>query len=197
MFDKTLPLKLYEQHSESLDAEIQIKEISTVIESLKINKAPGLGGLVPECYRKFKANLLPHLKKLFSSCLQNVYIPSSWKGANLILLPKSDQDLSFPKLHRPIFLFNTDCKLLVMDLVNRLNQFISQYISSDQAEFIPKQQLGNNIRKLSNIIRHAHEKKFSLLLYLIDAEKAFNGMNWNMKKVLKRMDFGPGFFCHG
>lgn len=47
---------------------------------------------------------------------------------------------------------------------------------------------------LSNTIWYTEDQRVSLLLYLVNAEKVFDRINWSfLKEVLERMGFGPTF----
>lgn len=67
-------------------------------------------------------------------------------------------------------------------LTARLNKFLSRYIHADQTAFMKNLQLQDNIRSLSNIIWFTPERKLPVLLYFIDAEMAFDRVEWAFLK---------------
>lgn len=63
--------------------------------------------------------------------------------------------------------------MLASILATRLNSVIGNYIHSDQFGFIPGH-LGDNIRRVMNIIKQAKTNNDPLALLFADAEKAFD-----------------------
>lgn len=71
-----------------LEAPIFTDEIAHAIDIMKLDKSPGPDRLTAEFYKKFKNTLLPSLQLLFSRCVVDKELPSSWRKAKLVLLPK-------------------------------------------------------------------------------------------------------------
>lgn len=59
---------------------------------------------------------------------------------------------------------------------------MTQIIHQDQAGFLPKRQLRNNVRTVLNVIEYfeVHSKR-QMALVLLDAKKAFDNVSWNFK----------------
>ena len=54
------------------------------------------------------------------------------------------------------------------------------------------QYIGENVRLISDIIRHSAEKSLPGLAVFLDFEKAFDSMEWNfLFKALDKLNFGP------
>lgn len=100
-------------------------------------------------------------------------ILDSWNEANISLLPKPHKDHKKVESYRPIAPLNVDYKILASILAKRVNNVITGLIHPDQAGFIKNRQLKHNIRKVSNIISYASNKKIPMLLFFADAKKAF------------------------
>lgn len=138
------------------------------------------------------------MQKLFSEYLKMGLIPSSWTEVRTIILQKPDRDLSSLEAYHPISLLNV-YKILATILPARLNQVISCYIHSDQSVFLRNTHSGDIVRMVMNIMSNFHTQKSPSLLYFMDAEKAFDWLEWVfLKGILPQMNFGPKFclwFC--
>lgn len=120
-------------------------------------------------------------------------MPQSWKQACITLIPKDDTDMTNMKNYRPISLLNLDYKAKI--LANRLKVFLVDYIKEEQPGFIPQRHLKDNIRTVLNVIEYyeKHTEK-SVELVFLDAEKAFDNLNWKfMLLILEKMKIGEKF----
>lgn len=187
--------KLTEEDKEFTNNEITIQEIKEAIKRLKTGKTPGNDGFTAEYYKKFQEYLIDPLKNLFNSILQGADIPQSWREANIVLIPKENQDPTECKNYRPISLLNNDYKIFAIILAERLKKILQKIINQDQNGFLPNRQIKENIRNVIDLIEYAnvHNEKPIMLLFL-DAEKAFDNVNWEfMFKVLENKNFGENF----
>lgn len=88
-------------------------------------------------------------------------------------------------------MLNTDCKILLTILANCMNEVFSSSIHLDQAGFMRNRQLKDNRSRVLNIINYVLNLIF-LMLFFLDAEKAFDQVDWCcFKYVLMLMVFGP------
>lgn len=75
-------------------------------------------------------------------------------------------------------------------LSKRLTNFINQIMDEDQTGFTKGQQTHDNIRRTLHLIDHAQKKKQGTVLVSIDAEKAFDQLNWEfLYEALKLFGF--------
>lgn len=120
---------------------------------------------------------------LFKFVLDTGSLPPSWHESKIAAIPKPGRDPLHPSSYRPISLLNQDYKLFSAILVNRLNQFISDYIYPDQTGFIPSRNITDNIRKTLNIFS---TKSITF---------CFFSNHWMLKKPLTRWNHSTCYPC--
>lgn len=112
--------------------------------------------------------------------------------AAVTLIPKEGKDRTLCSSFRPITLLNADVKLYAKVLALRLKGKIPQLVHPDQVGFVPgREGRDNGVRSL--LIMEAMKLNGSPgLLLSIDAEKAFDRVDWGiMFKTLAVMGIGP------
>lgn len=79
-------------------------------------------------------------------------------------------------------------------LANRLNKCIDSVIHMDQTGFIPNRFSFFNVRRVMNIMYHKFDKSSKYAIICLDAEKAFDQVEWEyVFKVLERFGLGDSF----
>lgn len=63
--------------------------------------------------------------------------------------------------------------------VKRMNGIATTYIHPNQSGFLKNRHIWNNIIRICNIIHSLGKKHLSDLFYFVDAEKAFDHMEWS------------------
>lgn len=94
--------------------------------------------------------------------------------------------------YRPISLLNLDTKLLAKILAPRLQEHIGDLVHPDQTGFIKGRETRENTTRALHIL---HWMRFSpdrapRITLSIDAEKAFDRVNWGFMKVLGKKGLG-------
>ena len=87
--------------------------------------------------KPFKEELTPILHRLFEKIQTDGKLPNSFYEASIILIPKTDKDITKKKNFRPITLMNIEAKILNKMLANHIQQYIKKTIHHDQVGFIP------------------------------------------------------------
>ena len=96
--------------------------------------------------------------------------------------------------YRPISLLNSDYKLISKVLGNRLSLILPKIINPDQSGFIQKHLSANNLSRFFNIIHLAKSGSDHTVAVALDAEKAFDRLEWPyLFKVLTKLGFGQVF----
>uniref|UniRef100_A0A803TRA1 Reverse transcriptase domain-containing protein n=1 Tax=Anolis carolinensis TaxID=28377 RepID=A0A803TRA1_ANOCA len=187
--------KISESQRESLNKEITEEEISAAINKMDPNKAPGTDGFTAGYYKVLKQELTPLLKDVMNGILRNQGAPDSWKTGEIIVIYKDQTEKTDIRNYRPITLLNTDYKLFTNILATRLKIFLNEWIGEEQSGFLPKRSLKDNIRTVIDAIEFFeinHQKEVAFLA--IDAEKAFDNLNWDFFKLLmQELDLGYQF----
>ena len=128
--------KLNEEEAENLNSPITADKIAAVIKKLLTHKSPGPDGFTGEFYRAFKGELTPIIHRLFQEIQEDGVLPNSFYEANIILIPKTDKDITKKENFRPVLLMNIDAKILNKILANHTQQYIKKIIRHDQVGFI-------------------------------------------------------------
>ena len=112
--------------------------------------------------------------------------------AIISVIPKEGKDESLCSSYRPISLLNIDLKIFSKILAIRMENVMQDMVHTDQVGFIiGRQGRDNGIRTLL-VIEEIRKSGAPGLLLSIDAEKAFDRVDWGfMQHTLESMGFGP------
>lgn len=186
--------KLSEAACEALNSNITISEIVDAIKSFPNGKTPGPDGFGIELYKKYPEKLAPLLLRMFTHSFETQKFPDTLYDGNISLLLKEGREETEPSSYRPIALLNSDLKIFTKLLANRLNKYISSIIHTDQTGFVPNRYSFFNVRRLMNIMYHKYQKHSKVAALCLDAEKAFDQLEWPyMLRVLEEFGFGSNF----
>uniref|UniRef100_A0A669BRS1 Reverse transcriptase domain-containing protein n=1 Tax=Oreochromis niloticus TaxID=8128 RepID=A0A669BRS1_ORENI len=180
--------------SDELDAPIKIEEIFGSIKCMQSRKAPGSDGFPAEFFKKFKDKLAPLLLDVYNESLRNGRLPPTLTQASISVLLKKGKDPTACESYRPLSLLNVDFKILAKLLAIRLEAVLPQIISQEQNGFIKGRQLFFNTRTVLSTIFSAHCPSSPEVIISLDAEKAFDRVEWDyLFAVLTRFGFGERF----
>lgn len=184
------------EQREKLEAPITEEEIRATILSMKTGRSPGLDGFPIEYYKKYLDILAPILHDVYLEAFEEGSLPSTFNDALISLIPKKDRDTSDPSNFRPISLLGVDCKILTKTLASRLEKVLPDIINGDQVGFIKNRSSVDNMRRLLHLIHMNRFNPVPVAAFSLDAEKAFDRVEWGfLMTALSRFGFGPGF-CH-
>lgn len=108
---------MYHDEIENMNRLITTKDTESVIKNLPINKSPGPNAFTGEFYQTVK-RLISILLKLFQKVKEEGTLPNSFYEVSITLIPNPDKDDTRKENYRPIFLMNTDVKLLYQIIAN-------------------------------------------------------------------------------
>lgn len=176
---------------EDLEAPISEDEVARAITSTPSGKSPGPDGFTPKFYKQFATLLTPFLTKVFNSISERSVFPPQTLEAHITLIPKPDKDLNVCANYRPISLIGVDLKVYAKILANRLQPLLPRLIHLDQVGFVSGREARDNTLKTLLIADYARAHNIPLCLLTVDAEKAFDRVDWQFLRLsLQQLGLG-------
>lgn len=177
-----------------LDTPLTLAELWNAVKDMPTGRAPGPDGFSTSYFKHFWNMLAPLFYRMVQEIRAKGQIRDIMNTAVIKLLPKAGKDPTQPANYRPISLMNTDIKIIAKALAARLEQILPTIIHNDQTGFIKGRNSTNNIRRLLNLINRVQNNKEKAIILSLDAEKAFDKVNWIfLFKILKKFGFGEPF----
>ena len=177
-----------------LEKDITIDDLFYALKESNNNKTPGCDGIPIEFYKMFwnKIKFILHNAILYAYKNNTLHI-SARRGV-ICLIPKKGKDINYIKNWRPLTLLNTDYKLLAKVLSTRLKSILHKLVNKDQTGFMKNRFIGENIRKILDIIAYTEEEDLSAILISVDFEKCFDRLEWTaIYKTMEKFNFGTKF----
>ena len=176
---------LEQRDRDSLEKDITCEEIKKTINSQNNGKSPGPDGMCNEFYKKFSNMLAPILLRMYRKAYEVGMLPPTLNEATITVIPKKGKDLEQVGSYRPVSLLNTDQKIIAKTLSRRPCLYMAKLVHPDQTGFIPNRHSFNNLRRLFNIMYSTRQLEGDLFILSLDAEKAFDCVEWSHIKFLK------------
>ena len=149
--------------------------VEKLLEGLKPGKSCGPDGLHPRILKELSRELAEPLANLFQQSLDQGYLPSDWKSANICPLYKKG-DRGVPSNYRPVSITSIPCKLLEHIVASELMGHVELYnlLSPAQHAFRKRHSCETQLLLTANDWAKAIDEGKQTDMFIMDFEKAFD-----------------------
>ena len=180
-----ITISLLENETEKLDQEISLEEVTLTLKNLLNGKATGLDSLPYEFWKWLSPIPLERADgnpSNINECLHLVFLDIQRHGVapnmnfteGWICPLHKKKDRHDIANYRPITLLNSDYKLLTKILAIRLASSAPHIVHENQAGFIPRRVITNQIRLTQMILHYAEATEENGIIVALDQEKAYD-----------------------
>ena len=179
---------------ENLNKEITYEEVSRCIDRLNNGKASGIDRILNEHIKTTKYTFITIYVKLFNLVLDSGCFPEQWSTGMISPIYKKE-DRSNPQNYRPITILSCLGKLFTSVLNARLNDYLEDCISENQAGFRKTYSTLDHIFSMYALIELLKSQKKKLFCCFVDFSSAFDSV-WRVglwQKILAHKVNGKVF----
>jgi hypothetical protein len=172
------------------------KETATLVDQLKLKKAPGPDKVPALLLKQLPKKGIVFLTYLFNAVIRLKYFPLYWKRAKIILIPKPGKPAELTSSYRPISLLPIIAKMMEKILLSRIESFLNEKnaVPDHQFGFQRKHAAVDQVHRVVQVIKNAlEEKKFCEMVFL-DVSQAFDRVH-HAGLMLKLSHLLPGNLC--
>ena len=151
------------------------EEVIEALGKVKINKAPGKNGILPEMVRGCGGEMLTHIMDLFCTVWREGRVPAEWRDAILVPIPKKG-DLSQCDSWRGISLLDTMGKLFTKVIQVRLQKVAEEVLPDSQCGFRRDRGCVDMIYSARQLMEKTKEHRSKLFMLFVDLRKAYDSV---------------------
>ncbi|XP_071719048.1 uncharacterized protein [Rutidosis leptorrhynchoides] len=178
------------RHSLFLESDFSREEIKLAVWDCRSDKAPGPDGFPFFFFKKYWDYLKEDVEAFVNNFMLISKLPNGSNSSFITLVPKVSNPVNV-KDYRPISLIGAPYKIVAKILANRLSHVIDRIVSQEQTTFIRERKILDGPLMLSEIIDYYKTRHKSLMIFLVDFEKAFDSVNWKyLDFILNTLGFG-------
>ena len=186
--------KLDERNKNAIEGLLQYSEETETLRNIKNNKSPGMDGFTANFYKDFWKRIGHFVVKTLNYAFMTNSFSKNIKLGIITLIPKEDKPKQLLQNWRPITLLDVLYKLASGSIAKRFKNVLDKIISGDQTGFLKDRFIGENTRLFYDIMQQCEEHHIPGLLMLIDFEKAFDSLAFNLiENALTYFNFGDTF----
>lgn len=171
---------------------VRRKELLKEIKGLKIKKAPGFDLITAQVLKNLPKKAVKFLQLLMNAAIKLTHIPSIWKVAEIIMIPKPGKPPNDVKSYRPISLLPIISKLFESIIQKRIQIYIERFkvIPNHQFGFRKSHATIDQIHRITDVIEKAFERKEICSSLFLDVAQAFDKV-WHKGLIFKLNKFLP------
>lgn len=155
---------------------ISIEEVIKAIKETKNDSAVGFDLIHNRMLKNLPKNAILLITSLFNYCLDNNFLPKSWKTSKITLIPKKDTNKSDPNNYRPISVSSCLGKILERIITKRLTAFLERnnLLLEFQSGFRKHRRTSDNLLFITQKIIESFNRKKKTCAIFFDISKAFD-----------------------
>ena len=170
--------KITNEDREILEKRIVKEEIRKVVfDEMKENVSPGCDGYSVIFYRHYWNEISDILVDLFNYIAKIGRMGIESRRSVIKLIPKIGKLLKLLENWRPISLTNTDYKIYMKVLTNRIKPLLPKLIDYEQTAYVPGRSIFTSIRNTLDFERYLTETGQEGILFNIDYRKCFDSVS--------------------
>ncbi len=184
--------QLTPQQTQQLETPLTLEELTTAINNLPSNKAPGPDGLVNKFWKKC-SYLAQGILEMWNHSLNEGKLSPLTRLGILSLLNKKPPVNQLTN-YRPLTLTNTDYKIIATVLSQWLKKVVQKVVGIEQSGFIPKRDIRGSIIEAQLALEYNIHWRRDTGIALLDFEKAYDRVDQEyLFKVFQQLGFGPNY----